>query len=449
MAPTDDEKTPAPAAGAFVFRQHMPVDARPLSPMDHMYFDNAFAPLNCIVQFESWWFNNDAKIGDAFQRVLQTSPILQTTVHGEGENACFKTMPEDDPTLPRVQIHDVDTAQKVLSYARQVRQEEQDRLSKGGMEARRKSLRFALFVIKFIAYTLVPQFLWFLVDRKSYSDVPHFDEMMLKQELPQLEGVDLKEMAQKSPKYSSKSFRFQDFDLFHPDAMSQLHGFQQVLVKVPKSRMDTCRKQLRQRNASISTAFQALAVKTTTVILDRLHLNQEGLDILSSIGVDIRPLVPWGDARDSAQFPVIGNYTSAFFIPVAHQKALTEPLEQLAQSIQDQVTQLRDDPRVRMEVLAYSDGNASVPFWCGISSILTPDSGRGGHNMFVESYIDFGPAPHIWFYVVTWGNETIITADIYLPIPQEGMGDAQLKQDIRKAAQDSALEDILSGGLLA
>jgi len=91
--------------------------------------------------------------------------------------------------------------------------------------------------------------------------------------------------------------------------------------------------------------------------------------------------------------------------------------------------------------------NEPVMAYAGVSSILAPNITGAFlfRNMSIESTIDFGPVPRVWFYVLTAEGETCLKTDIALPLPK--LTEEELRREMSLIVKDSPLKALFSGVL--
>lgn len=446
-------------------------DGRPLSRADSWYFDNCFFPLAISFAVPSRPFGDDQKLRDSFYHCIKTSPILQTMVTGEGPTAVFRQLPSeaDWPALKIFPADDDDgmAYKKIVSVLRDT----VALIVATGTEAHRQSVRMfavrgknslavalicphhfldgmgiGILIAKFFLYARLPRWLWPTLDRRMLKDssVPTFLEMTLKDQYHQLKEVD----GTLSPMMDPNNFRFADYDFTE----SKLRGFEYgeiATVRSPRT-MQKCRSNLRKAGVSISTAFGGLAVKTLALLIKHAELPEDTANqpLLPSIAIDARGLGKWGDSRDSKlRVPVVGNYAYGHFVQVPQETARNNSVEHLATILKKGLDRHRTDVDFRLHAIANIGVRnlATSDMFCGVSSMVIPPVSRLAGIPLptrLDTKIDFGPVPRVWFYIVTIGSHTSICADIQLPIAT--LTPELVRQTILSAARGSALEPLLS-----
>lgn len=458
--------------GEYVVRKFMDVEGRRLYGFEKNYFENAYS-LSCIVHgFDVKFFKDDEKVRRAFRRVVKTSPILQATVVGDTAESCQFSKHKEEEDWPVIRIRDVSTDDQISKHATESREIEMQYICRGGKEARLSSARIwivrgvsrvsvclvcphhfadgaglSVILTKLYLYCRTPKIFWVLFDRLSHDEVPTFEEMALKQDLPRLQGADLERLRAEGPWGRPNVFTFQDYDMIQPDAVSKMSSLNEELKPVPAAAMKRCRTQLRKQGLTITTCFQALAIKTMALLVDATKMNSDNRDYIGITPVDCRKLGKWGLLRRDRKgtFPVVGNYSAALSTTVPAETALSSSLEDIAKIFKKDLDGIRNDVDARIRFLA-TNLSIDAAYLTGVSSgiapfkgIAFPSSGR------IESLISFGPMPHVWFYVVTCGSTTRITVDIALPLAKK-LDSHKFHQFIKSASKGSVLEPILNSG---
>ena len=448
------------------------VDNRPLSHMDIEYFDNTFAPLNCAVVFESSFFGNDKKLRGAFVRAVETSPILCSMVKGEGKDARFVsiTSSKDWPVLTIEHLAD-DSKDDILTQARTVMNHQIAALQKGGKNEHRKSVRFtilkkekkiafvlitphhfldgvgiAAFLAKFIMFSILPKMLWRIIQKKCPKELPIFLEMPFKKDYAAIQDRLIPNTEMRPP----YNHFFPNHDFADPESLSKLKGSKTMLTSSPKQVVKKVRAALREEGISISIAFSALAVKLLAVILKNHNANPENKQVTSSTGTDIRQFSQWGDERDRKRkrlLPVEGNYTCKQNYSFEFDEVLKLSLVEIAHVIKKDLARLHTDIEYRMDRVL-NQWNEPVMAYAGVSSVLAPNITGGFllRNITLESTIDFGPVPRVWFYVLTVDGGTCLKTDIALPIP--GLTEAELRREMGLIVNDSPLKALFASVLV-
>ncbi len=447
------------------------LDSRPLSHMDIEYFDNTFAPLNCAVAFESNFFGNDKKLRQAFVRAVETSPILCTVVAGEGRDARFVpiTSPSDWPVLTIEHLPN-DAQGDVLTRARTVMAHQIEGLQQGGKDEHRKSVRLAIlksgkkiafvmvtphhfldgvgiaaFLAKFIMLVIVPKMLWGIIIQKKFpKELPPFLEIPFKKDYPAVKDRLIPNTEMRPP----FNHFFPDHDFADPASPGKLKGINGMLTSSSKEVVKQVRKALREEGISISIAFSALAVKLLAVVLQNHNANPEKKQVTSSTGTDVRQFSEWGDERDrqKGQLPLEGNFTCKQNTSFEFEDTLKLSLLEIAHKIKQDLGRLHTDVEYRMDRVL-NQWNEPVMAYAGVSSVLAPNITGGFllRNITLESTIDFGPVPRVWFYVLTVDGGTCLKTDIALPLPK--LTDAELRQEMSLIVKDSPLKELFAGVL--
>lgn len=461
----------------YVVRKFMDVEGRPLFGLEKNFFEEDVYSLDCIVHgLDVKAFKDDEKVRRAFRRVVKTSPILQSTVVGDTAEAYKFSKHKKEEDWPVIRIRDVSTDDQISNYATEARDIEMQYICRGGEEdARRSSARIwvirgsnkasvclvcphhfadatglSVILTKLYLYCRAPKILWALFDRLSHDEVPTFNEMVLKQDLPRLQGADLERLRAEGPWRRPSLFTFQDYDISQPDALSKMSTLNEQLKPVPAAAMKRCRTQLRKQGLTITTYFQALAIKIMALIVDASNMNPENRDYIGTLPVDCRKLGKWGLGRRdrSGTFSVVGNYSALLYTTVPAETALSSSLEDIAKIFRKDCEGIRNDIDARIRFLATNLG-LELAYGIGVSSVIVPFQGLGFPSSGrIESLISFGPLPHVWFYLVTCGSTTRITVDIALPTAEK-LDSHKLQQFIKSASKGSVLEPILNSGFFA
>lgn len=455
----------------YVVRKFMEVEGRPLFGLETNYLEEDAYSLDCIVHgIDVKFFIDEEKVRRAFRRVVKTSPILQSTVVGDTAESYKFSKHKKEEDWPVIRIRDVSTDDQISNYATEAREIEKQHICRGGKDARRSSARIwvirgvsraslclvcphhfadgtglSVILTKLYLYCRAPRFFWALFDRLSHDEVPTFNEMVLKQDLPRLQGADLERLGAEGPWRRPNVFTFQDYDIIQPDAVSKMSSLNEELKPVQAAAMKRCRTQLRKQGLTITTCFQALAIKIMALLVDATNMNPENRDYISTTGVDCRKLGKWGLGRRDRKgtFPVVGNYSAALKTTVPAETALSSSLEDIAKIFKKDLEGIRNDMDARIRFLA-TNLSIDAAYLTGVSSVVVPFKGLGfPPSGRIESLISFGPMPHVWFYVVTCGSTTRITVDIALPTAKK-LDSHKFHQFIKSASKGSVLEPILN-----
>jgi hypothetical protein len=217
-------------------------DGRPLTGLDDVYFQSGAYVISVVTEFPAAKLGSDQKLKQAFQRSIQTSPLLQTRVVGNGDAALFRKIDSEDdwPSLQLITADDDESARKIA-------QEEATRrtvvLRSGGPESQRTSVEttivrgktivmFAIvaphhfldgvgigsFHLKIVVYARVPRIMWPMVDRLSKDKtVPTYSEMALKDDFYTLDQNSV-DGSLCDYRYDPKNFKYIGYDFTEPDA---------------------------------------------------------------------------------------------------------------------------------------------------------------------------------------------------------------------------------------
>jgi hypothetical protein len=433
------------------------IEGRKLSPGEMSYLESGFS-LKSIFMFDNRTLTtNGSKWKAAFMHVVQTTPMLQAQVIGEGKQSMFSRL--DQEKWPVLSVHHVEGDDRVHPSASQLNQDALEAFAAGGERLVRTAparihvvlgtTRVALAIttphffmdgigmgaimVMTAVYARLPKCLWFLIDRitPKRRGVPTLYDMVMKKDVGILDDFDIK------GHYNA----YRDPNTFGM-AWKPLHGFQGKIADVPVSHIKDCRAKLREAKLSVTSAFAALSIKTLAAILDHHKMNPESKPLLSTVPVDGRSLGKWGDTkRDKNKvLPVIASYAFPCYTQIKMEDALESSLEDVAYIIKKQLHRLKSDVNFRaLSILPCEVDNTMViaPV-VGVSSGVIP-SILGFRNVELDSAIDFGPVPHVWFYVMTLNKvATNIIVDVNLPI--EGLGEVEIKSAISKAVKGSPLE---------
>jgi hypothetical protein len=167
--------------------------------------------------------------------------------------------------------------------------------------------------------------------------------------------------------------------------------------------------------------------------------------LVAHMPAESRGLGLWNDRRDRrSQFPVIGNYAFNITTQVPFESAKTESIVILSNRIKKVAQRVRNDVEFRSHMLHRGTRGSDTDSFCGVSSVSVPKlAGKLGISpLHINSNIDFGPVPHVWFFVLSCGSQTSIVADIQLPIAT--LSPELVRSTIRNAAKGSALEPLFN-----
>jgi len=304
----------------------------------------------------------------------------------------------------------------------------------------------AAFLAKFIMLSILPEILWsIIIQKKCPKKLPPFLEMPFKKDYPTVQDRLVPNTAMRPP----FNHFFPNHDFADPASPSKLKGINAMLSTSSKQVVKKVRKELREEGISISVAFSALAVKLLAVILSNHNANPENKQVTSSTGTDIRQFSQWGDERDrkqGQQLPVEGNFTCKQLYSFEFDEVLELSLLEVAHQIKKDLARLHTDLEYRMDRVL-NQWNEPVMVYAGVSSVLAPNITGAFllRNISIESTIDFGPVPRVWFYVLTADGETCLKADIALPLPK--LTEAELGREMSLIVKDSPLKALFSGVL--
>ena len=376
---------------------HTRADKRPLSETDRFYFLYGISHIASIFAFQSTLLRSDAELPvvAACQRVLETTPLLQTQIVGDAD--CWPyfsqmTNPNDWPQLEIVHAHNnekaFETAHSLVN--------ETIAYFDASLENRRKAGRFIVIrgksttvfcfaalhaftdgagvsslVNKFLLYALIPRLLWRFIDRRSTSRwVPTISEMALKNQwaLETINAVDYRN----SERFDPCNFSFADFT-------SPLCGLDGCTVgRVSSARkLRKVRLALRKLGISLTYAFAAVAMKTLAVIIAENipGYKDTGDSLVFMIPVDPRPFGQWGDERDKgcSQFPVVANLSFLTFASVTCQDLQENSIQQIASLLKEKVSRLYTDPVFLVQEIQATSARDQLGYFCGCSSFRIPN----------------------------------------------------------------------------
>lgn len=251
-----------------------------------------------------------------------------------------------------------------------------------------------------------------------------------------------------------EEFRFVDYDLLAPDASTKLRGLHESMSYASLTAVKKCRRALRQNGISMTSAFGALSIKVLAALVSKYCQNsdppKEGAYrdwkyLKAQNGVDARGLGKWGDKRDRASklFPTVANYAFSAKTFVPFDDALNGSLEKVALMIKETLHQISTDVKFRASHIESNKSSNPHTIYCGVSSVLAPRIWqvlRLGTS--TETTIEFGPCPHVWFYVLTDGAHTSVIADIGLPLPT--LTEDATRDVIRNLSKGTALESFFT-----
>lgn len=482
---------------------------RPLYPQDQMFFDKSLALPNFIMIFPlksfSCWFgmtHSDSKLKLAFQEVVRNNLLLQTKIVGEGQNATFKRLlasDADNPsnTFPSLKIEPKveDSEEGMIQRAKSILAEKKAMYASKGQDAYRYPINLTAVRgpddVAFVGVTphpffdagacgsffgqlymnqLLPRGLWPLAEMLQVPKElpPSFNEVVFKRKLPKkmdsYEEIDVFSDTCLSPRYAKGNFEFEDYDADAPGATSQLRGYEGGVVSVSVETLTECVDTLKKDGVTLTSAFDALAVK---VLAKLIMLNKE-----KTVGVDDAkvhdPLIIWtsidgrkmnlvpsnaqGDKKEKTQgnlggiFPLIGNYSFAHLTQVSFEDALTSPMENIARKAKEGVDRLRTDENYRLHHVASLANRTSdhIMYRCGATCFRMPAILQK-INLNVRGPVctnEWGPVPRCLFWVVGHSSNTKIHANIKLPLP--AIDEDIVRQTILEVVKGSTLERLFS-----
>lgn len=463
----------------------MSIEGRLLDDQDEIYFQTAYT-IKVIISVELPFvltMGYGDKLVNSFRRVVKTSPILQThVVPCEPHAHKFSLLkPEEWPRLHVYHLHSLskeailDEKREVMTTAQTLGDEDLRHYRDNKDAAMTQSCRvhvvlgkkrialsivaphhfcdgaaLGTILVKLICYSFAPRPLWPILDRFSPKKVPTFREMTLQSD-PIWSPSQHSKVGNENilTPESSRYFQFKGYNMKEKGASKFLQGFNGDLGVVPASVMDTVRTNLRKENMSISTAFGALAIKVLAILLLKYapELNAESLPLLLTIGVDGRQMQKkkrFGKVQ--CRFPVIANYAFDCFCLVPYLESISSSLGNIAAYAKDTVKKLRSDPAFRAQTISQKPLNDTYD--CGVSSVVVSDallcsSVAGVKGVMIDSAVEFGTMPRVWFYVVSVQRvNTTVSADIKLPI--NGLNKSRVAEALLIASKGSPLEPLFS-----
>jgi hypothetical protein len=146
----------------------------------------------------------------------------------------------------------------------------------------------------------------------------------------------------------------------------------------------------------------------------RLVDTSSGTGLVITIPCDARTLGKWGDKRDKRKIPIFGNFPFGNSIAIENSKARCDDLNSLAKFVRHEIARVDTDIDYRMHMLQVK---ATKDYFCGVSSVQIPKAAvrLGIAPAYVDTFIDFGDNPRVWFYVETVGSLTQVAVDVLLP----------------------------------
>lgn len=390
----------------------METQTRPLCLYDRVCFLNCFSPLSTIVTFPTkgtlWRFTqSDAKLQRAFGEVVQNTPLLQTQVVGQGDEAMFqKVKPSQYPTMV-IESEHYKSYEAMLDRARSVKAEWNATLTQGGQDACRLPIHFvavrgprhvalvlvaphhfcdgvaitSIFARLFVTQ-LLPMWAWRFLRDPDRHVLPR--ALVEKDILEKIYSINVHDTDTcLSKKYAPDNFRFVDFDPTLPDASSHLRGTKEIMATVSIREMDQLRKSLRSNGQlSLTTALYALAVQVYAKLLDEycpgLAANKK---ILAMVAMDGRRLGQWNHEKQKNSkkkkkklFETVADYAVGPYLQIPYEDALHSPLEQVAQTVKQFVAKVRKDVNQQIHEIAANAAFVPTedPVFCGVSSLPAP-----------------------------------------------------------------------------
>lgn len=440
-------------------------DGRELSPVDQYLFQRPGSILTLMVGVAMMTDYDDARLRAAFHRTVQTSTLLQTVV--DKENMVFQR--QDD--WPEVTIlcssngesdafssSDQEAMEAIKSFIAK----HQTRIQEGDQSERCRPIDFAVargykksflglvtphhfldgvavgtVMIKFLFYAKLPVWMWPVIDclSRDHIAVPTFMEMTLKNQLSCIGKVDGSLCKANDP----NNIKFPDFQSDSMFAYSEILG-----VHVDDQIMSNCRRVLRRNGLTITSIFDALAVKVLASLLDwsNNHDNQSPILVLS--GVDGRNVGKWGDYRDLLKgFPLIANYAFAVCTQIPFESAVNDSLESIARVIKANTSRALTDVTFRLHQI---QGGPHLGVWCGSSCPQTPLSVITMMKLVGIPPMELVPTPRkpampfVWFTCGTIHPSTTVLVDLKLPIP--GLTKTVVREKIAECVKGSAIEPL-------
>jgi hypothetical protein len=210
-----------------------------------------------------------------------------------------------------------------------------------------------------------------------------------------------------------------------------------------------CCRELRKKGISLTSAFSALAIKVLAKLIaecsDDNGATATGSYLLATNPIDARTCGKWDDKDkrklQSKRFPIVGNYAFANATQIQFDAALASPLEEIAMTIKQGFARVQTDATFRIhEIAAALPPSSSI--YCGNSSVLAPRIIKKlGINISSDTKIVFQTLPRCWFYVISHGSQTVVAADISLPLPN--LTEEATRNAIFQLSKGTALEQLL------
>mmetsp|Transcript_13709 Transcript_13709/g.30058 ORF Transcript_13709/g.30058 Transcript_13709/m.30058 type:complete len:480 (-) Transcript_13709:45-1484(-) len=463
-------------------------DGRKLEGLDSVFFNSKFALSGVLSAKKSRGMErSDKKLIQAFDRVIATTPLLQTQILDDG-----KTFQQVSPKeWPQLQILDLEspTDEGLMAMARSQLDNAiaKEREEKGDDGCSRRPVISAMIMrspnrvawmiatphqfgdgiangvmfVKFCQYARLSRALWPALDRFSdQGRVPTFYEMGLKSDYSRykdkLENLDLT----KAARLDKRNFCFSQYNM---DSNKLYCRAKSCLSLIETKDLGVLRKDLRSEHGlTITSVFGALAAKVMTLLLHGSNVKDSVFSTSASseehekrlavnIPMDGRSVGKWNDQRDKVKkLPVGGSFSFACISQVKLSACLNGTLEEVGRCIKKSLDECRKDPEVRAIAMRASSEPHESNLLIGCSSIIIPKGAglvTGMRKMEFDCNINFGPMPHVWFYVITSGKGAQVDVDIALPI--DGYkNESEVITAIHDAASGTILESYLSATLL-
>mmetsp|Transcript_1339 Transcript_1339/g.2025 ORF Transcript_1339/g.2025 Transcript_1339/m.2025 type:complete len:457 (+) Transcript_1339:97-1467(+) len=431
-------------------RNENPADGRPLLGDDLTYFRGGLYFIGGIGAFSIK--ASEKKLHRAFRQMLVTVPLLRTRVVGDPEGSPVFQAIEDPDEWPKLQILQPGgttsttwTDEEALACVRDFKNATEAMFLQD-KETQRTSLRFAicrgksklytvivvphLFLdgtgvgiaaLKTIVYAKLPHCVWPLLNFMwTDRSVPIFMEMALKNDYHLYREVD-GSLVKHIDDPNGLSFGEVD--------PSTLGGFDRTVVGQHKKKnaISQFKKAMKAQNLTISIAFMGLAIK----VIGALTKDRSFESVQSCLGCDARYLGKWGDGRDRQA--IGGNYAYPFKSVISAELVREGSWQEIALQVQNHLKRIRDDIEYRLHYMQYCllDPSKFCGYFVGVSSVMIPNSlvryGLGLSELDV--FINFGPIPRCWFYLITIGSNTQVAMDIMLP--------GVKKEEVRLVLQDT------------
>lgn len=434
-------------------RNENPADGRPLLGDDLAYFRGGLYFLGGTAAFSIQ--ASEEKLHSAFRQMLVTMPLLRTRVVGDPEGSPVFQAIKDPDEWPKLQILEPAggtttsttwTDEEALARVRDFKSASEAMFLQD-KETQRTSLMFAICrgksklytaivvphlfldgtglgvaVFKTMVYAKLPHCVWPLLNFMwTDRSVPIFMEMALKNDYHLYRKVDgslVKHINDPNGRLS-----FSDVD------PSTLGGFERTVVgqHEKKNAISQFKKAMKAQNLTISIAFMGLAIK----VIGTLMRDRSFESVQSTLACDARYLGKWGDSRDRQA--IGGNYAYPLKTLISAELAREGSWQEIALQVQNHLKRIRDDIEYRLHYMQYCllDMSKFCGYFVGVSSVVIPNSlvryGLGLSEL--DIFVNFGPTPRCWFYLITIGSTTQVAIDIMLP--------GVKKEEVRLVLQDT------------